>query len=578
MDPPGPDQPDEPAGPSPWWERAALLVLAAVTAVLAGRAVLSSWVPISDNALIELAVRDVPGHLPLVGAYSRLGWRHPGPAQVLLYAVPYRFLGSRSGALMATTLVLHAVGIAGAWWMARRIHRLAAAMLLLALTLVLLAADPAQVRSPWNPYVGLVLTATAVTAAWSLAERHRAGAVLLLPLVTLLVQAHVGYAAVGAVAVVAGVVGALAGRRRERPVPWRAGLWGAGVAALMWLPPLVEQFRGGNLGDVVRFAFSGDEPAAGLGLAARVVSQQYAWWPEWAGGGADPGILYLPSWAVPVLGLVVVAGVAAAVVRRSVPLVRGLAVVLVVQLAALLGASRIRGQFNDYLIVYRWPVAAMALALSVAALVDLRRSWSAPAVRVASVLAAVGLLATGVVQWVVEDPEAGAGPAAVAAADVIAARAGDRPPDRPVVVATVADFQGVALWAATVLQLERRGVPVRVTRLSEGADMSSRYGAHRTSDADPGFLVARPNATPALAARGWVPVGGYQPFTRGEQRRLERWETERSRLGDPPPGSEEAALSGAQRLARITTLTRRIDALLAGRTPFLVFARDRPGR
>ncbi|MFZ4518092.1 MAG: hypothetical protein ACOYOP_06870 [Microthrixaceae bacterium] len=571
MDEPGPEPAGTAtgAGPSPWWERSALVVLGAVTALLAVRAVLSPWVPVSDNALIEMAVRDVPGHLPLMGAYSRLGWRHPGPAQFLLYALPYRLAGSRSGALMATTLVLHAGGVAAAWWMARRIHRLAAALLLLALSLVLLAADPAQVRSPWNPYVGLVLTATALTAAWSLAERRRAGAVVLLPLVTLLVQAHVGYAAVAAAAVAAGVVGALVGRDRTEPLPWRAGLVGAALAALMWVPPLVEQLRGGNLGDVVRYAFTGDEPAAGLGLAARVMSQQYAWWPEWAGGGADPGLLYLPSWAVPVLLVVVVAGVAAAVVRRSGPLVRGLAVALVAQLAALVGASRIRGQFNDYLMVYRWSIAAMALALAVAALVELRPSWSAPAVRVASVLATVGLLATGVVQWVVEDPEAGAAPAALAAADAIESRSDGG----PVVVGTVSDFQGVALWAATVLQMEKRGVPVRVTRRSEGADMTSRFGAHRTSDSPARFLVARPNATRLLVEQGWVPVGGYQPLTRRQQAELDRLEAERAALGDPPPGSAEAGLSGAERLARIAALDRRSEVLLAGRTPFLVFER-----
>ena len=61
---------------------ALLPFLAAVLSVITYRNDLHAY---SDLALIEMNVRDVPTHLPLVGAYSRNGWNHPGP--LLYYAL-----------------------------------------------------------------------------------------------------------------------------------------------------------------------------------------------------------------------------------------------------------------------------------------------------------------------------------------------------------------------------------------------------------------------------------------------------------------------------------------------------------
>src|SRR5579862_6618438 len=45
------------------------------------------YVPVGDIALVDLRVRDVWSRaIPLVGAYSRLGWNHPGPAMFWLLA------------------------------------------------------------------------------------------------------------------------------------------------------------------------------------------------------------------------------------------------------------------------------------------------------------------------------------------------------------------------------------------------------------------------------------------------------------------------------------------------------------
>ena len=84
---------------------AALVVLGVALAVGAVRSMQAGWIPVGDEALIEMRVRDVPGHMPLLGVYSRFGWSHPGPLQFLLLAVPYRLLGQSSAALLVGALV-----------------------------------------------------------------------------------------------------------------------------------------------------------------------------------------------------------------------------------------------------------------------------------------------------------------------------------------------------------------------------------------------------------------------------------------------------------------------------------------
>ncbi|MGZ4701029.1 MAG: hypothetical protein ACXV98_07445, partial [Ilumatobacteraceae bacterium] len=63
---------------------------------------------VGDIALIELRTRDVlTAHPPLVGAYSRYGWSHPGPAEFYLFAVPYRLFGGDARALRLTALLFN---------------------------------------------------------------------------------------------------------------------------------------------------------------------------------------------------------------------------------------------------------------------------------------------------------------------------------------------------------------------------------------------------------------------------------------------------------------------------------------
>src|SRR3954454_7043820 len=67
-----------------------------------------------DVALTEIAVRDVGGaHTPLLGAYSRYRWHHPGPLLFYALAVPYRVLGRDGSPLAAGAVLINALAVAG---------------------------------------------------------------------------------------------------------------------------------------------------------------------------------------------------------------------------------------------------------------------------------------------------------------------------------------------------------------------------------------------------------------------------------------------------------------------------------
>src|SRR4051794_9706740 len=95
----------------------AVVVLAPFVALLVWALTTRVW-STGDVALTEIAVRDVGGvHTPLLGAYSRYGWHHPGPLYFMALAVPYRLLGSDGSALAAGAVVVNAVAAAAASWL-----------------------------------------------------------------------------------------------------------------------------------------------------------------------------------------------------------------------------------------------------------------------------------------------------------------------------------------------------------------------------------------------------------------------------------------------------------------------------
>src|SRR5439155_9917057 len=96
---------------------ALLLALSPVLAVVATRTG-RHYVPLGDEANIDLRVRDVfTSNTPLVGAYSR-GFDHPGPLLYWLLAPLSALVGGASWATLVGGALLQGAAIAGSAWIA----------------------------------------------------------------------------------------------------------------------------------------------------------------------------------------------------------------------------------------------------------------------------------------------------------------------------------------------------------------------------------------------------------------------------------------------------------------------------
>ena len=135
---------------------------------------------------------------------------------------------------------------------------------------------PSFLRDPWNPSVTALPFAFVVMLAWSAWEGDGPALPLLAFGGSLLVQSHVGFAALVVALWAIGTVGFCRRRRQD----WRRTLgWSAGVLVVCWLPVLIDQIAGtGNLSDLARYFYGGSvEPAAGLGYGRQSDRQGVGW-------------------------------------------------------------------------------------------------------------------------------------------------------------------------------------------------------------------------------------------------------------------------------------------------------------
>lgn len=372
------------------WDRRVGLVL--VAAVLAPVAVVvatrtgRSYLPVQDVAVIDLRVRDVwSGDTPLTGAYSRLGWSHPGPLLYQLLA-PLSFL---TGGAAWATLVGHALlqGGALAWiaaiaWRRGRLPLLALWLAIGALAVA--ATGPYLLLETWNPHVALPAFVLVLLQAWSLATGDDGRLPGFVFAASFVVQAHIGYLPL----VAAVAVWALLRRRsslhradlRLRDVaPWRPALL---VAVVVWAAPVIENVvhRPGNGYEVLRaFLVGGGQgepvgPVQGPGLMGAMFRPV----PPWLGGRdlVDPFTQVAeaasPAWLlVPLL----LAAVAVRATRRDPRgddrrMVELAVLVLVVGTVAL---ARVTGDATPYLFYWRLAVGPLCTLVP---LWVLARSWA----------------------------------------------------------------------------------------------------------------------------------------------------------------------------------------------------------
>lgn len=571
--PPRPDAPPT-AGPGPGVSRlevAALAVVGLALAVGSVRALQQGWLPVGDEALVEMRVRDVPSHFPLLGVYSRFGWSHPGPAQFLSLVLPYRLFGSVGAGLLVGAMAGHALAVVAAWWVARAVDRMAGVAVLVALELVLLSVPGELVRTAWNPYVALVMGGLVVVLAWGWAERGRVAAVLLLPVGTLLVQSHIGNAplVVGVVAVATAL--GLWGHRGDgqSAVPWRPAAFGAGLSAVLWIPPLVEQLTG-DPGNVTRMIedLSGSEPRVGVSAGAGLVSRFFAWHPAWVDANTLVEQIATTAARLPVWLVVPVAGAVVAVRRSDQAYVRGAVISATALVATVVAAASIKGVVFSYLLVGHRSAVAVVMAIGVVSLTRALPERLLPGtVTVGAALALVLAVLLGVQQVRADNPQAVYAPSVEA---VVAAVQDADPGGRPVHMVATPDDPSRDVMAGALVRLEDGGLDV-TTVASEGW----RFGEHRGGDGAGAqqFKVAPPSARQELVDNGWRIVDGYQPIPADQMAEIDRLTAERERVisegRDAPPDDPLAAA----RYATVQDLAAEIAAVQRGRVPVLVATR-----
>jgi hypothetical protein len=493
-----------------------VLLAAALLIEIAGM----TWYPLHDFALLELAVRDIGTvDTPLVGAYSRYGWSHPGPMLTYVLAVPYRLTGQSSLGLLAGAVIVNlgaVVASIGVAWRRGGLVLAAWTALLVGLAAASLGAD--HLVSPWNPHVTVLPLVLFLLLAWAWSVGDLPMAPVAVAVGTVVVHGHVGY--VVPVATALGyVLLASAWDRGRGPAdscthPRRWWLAAGLVGLVLWLPAGIDQVAGsGNLEALARHFLTGDSRVVGIPAATRIAAGDLSPWGPWTGREAT--ITEAFSGAVKgrsALLLLVPAGtlVGAYVLARrrgDRPAVRLVELAFLMVPATVVTVSRIADTPFTYLVKWTWGIAvfvwlAAGYPFLRAGTEAIRDRWSQrwsqrwPEKRLA-VAATAGVavlvafvLVVGVGSGDAEPPEADR--MAVAGAVIPDVIALGQEAGGPVLVRPITGDgevfpapSGRQLAAGLALQLERAGVPTRVIdqdwELSPGSGGARLFDDHRAS-------------------------------------------------------------------------------------------------
>ena len=396
------------------------LVVAPVVALIH---YLPHWVPSQDPAMMALRALDVgTSRTPMIGQPSLAHLyqegntvHHLGATHFYLLAPFVRIFGAQTGMLLVSVLITGSCLLIMAWAVFRQLGPRAGVIAAVILGAITYTTGMASLINPVSSNMaGYPLFCSAVLL-WCL----MCGDLRLLPLTTVLVtftaQQHLSVLPTIAILAAAGVVGLVMavrwGPSVDRPARQEVARWvglSAGLAAVLWLPVLLQQLFG-NVPNLTRLAkFSGDHerPSLGFAASARQVAHVLGLPPVLGQSNINAHWLNEPV-SVPT-GLTAAAVVAITVVaalrwRRSRPR-QALLVVMaaVVAVAGLVnGASVPTGTYETYrLAFYHWIfpltfLVTLVLALVVVELFELVRhrqqatesaaSTRAPSIRLAVV-------------------------------------------------------------------------------------------------------------------------------------------------------------------------------------------------
>ncbi|MFZ4811712.1 MAG: hypothetical protein ACOYL9_10240, partial [Ilumatobacteraceae bacterium] len=138
------------------------------------------WIPLGDNALIELRSRDVftLRHFPLLGTWSSASLtagtnlNHPGPLLFDLLAIPVRVFGGGTGVALGVGLI-NAVSVVGVAIVGHRVAGRTGALASLAIaTMLCYTLGSGMLTDPWNPHVLILPFLFVVLCGWAVASGH----------------------------------------------------------------------------------------------------------------------------------------------------------------------------------------------------------------------------------------------------------------------------------------------------------------------------------------------------------------------------------------------------------------------
>jgi hypothetical protein len=255
--------------------------------------------PMGDTATTSLYVLRASSGTLSTGAYSRFGWHHPGPLLYQVLSPAYRWSGYREASLKWAMTAINVVCLALLLVAGTRLSPRLTACLVLALT-PLIWHEQRLIFWSWNPVAAVI----PLTAALLLTGGVAAGALNLLPalglLLSLIAQAHLGFAPI---ALALGLVALVGATVFDPAREWAAlGKWtalSAAITSAVWFIPLA--FGSHNLRDILAFWLQPHAPQPWtevINTVAVELSVPFAWSRELITGDHVTAHPWQLAWAV----------------------------------------------------------------------------------------------------------------------------------------------------------------------------------------------------------------------------------------------------------------------------------------
>ena len=561
------------------------------------------YTPTSDVSLIELRIRDVSSQFPLTGVYSRFGYEHPGPALFLLMWVPYHLLGSDGAALVASMLLWSAVLVGTVVALFGRHFGGRAALLAAGTAMaVVLIVGWKPVVEPWNPHITTLGGFGLIGLVFLSFGRSRLAAALVPFVGTVLLQAHLGTGVFVVTMLALWFVMPLVERRtgspENRPGPIdraregderdpgkrrllfvkrsqsaltiaRARVIGGVGAAVMWVPPMLDQLWGTHNFGRILASMRTDQPdqlQVGWPAGVRMTTMSWAlpaWWST--DGKHGPLELLYPAFRTPWLLIATVAFITLAWFRRggSGSAVRAAAVIAAVFVAMPPTFAGIRGVPWAYLVTWvpGAVVACIGLGVGVALLSTDHLSLSGVRVRpITTGLVAVAALAISAMTTL-RAPSAQLDLPGASGAERLWKDLSGRLPQRPgsVLLRSDLSFPSMELVPAIVLLADRQGVPIHVESRLAASVIEDRIASTASRE----FLILTDGSADALALQEPDRIAATDdPFSESERRALSAaW----TRMGGAMARGDSEAVESTQ---------AAIDKTADGRHLTIIFERQ----